>query len=110
MSNAFVACNRAFCASSLMPAVIADSTFFMMVFRLLTTLLFRRFLLILCLALFIAERFFLGFAFGGTSNLLNKLDYKNTIENGRKSTSNAGIKRQKPEIRRDFPYHFQHPV
>jgi len=103
MSNALIACNRAFSASSRTPAVIADSTFLMRVFRPLTTLLFRKFLLTLCLALFIAERFFFGLALAGNSNLLNKLDYKNTTAYGRKSILNTGIKRNKPEIRRGFP-------
>ncbi|KPK45615.1 MAG: hypothetical protein AMK74_02895 [Nitrospira bacterium SM23_35] len=82
MSNAFIACKRAFSASSRAPAVIAVSTFFVIVFKLLKTLLFRRLLLTLCLALFMAERFFFGLAFAGNSNLLSKLDYKNTIADG----------------------------
>jgi hypothetical protein len=87
MSNALIAWMRALPASSRFPAFAADSTFFMIVFRLLKTPLFRRFCLILCLALFIAERFFFGLAFAGNSNLLNKLDYKNTIAYGLKSIS-----------------------
>jgi hypothetical protein len=79
MSSAFIACPRAFSASPRAPAEIADSTFFTKVFKLLITLLFRKFLLILCRALFIAERFFFGLAFAGNVNLLNELDYKNTI-------------------------------
>lgn len=79
VSSAFIACARAFSASSLEPAVIAVSTFFMTVFKLLKTLLFRRFLLTLWRALFIAERFFFGLAFAGNLNLLIKIDYKNTI-------------------------------
>jgi hypothetical protein len=51
----------------------------MTVFKLLKTLLFRRFLLTLWRALFIAERFFFGLAFAGNLNLLIKIDYKNTI-------------------------------
>lgn len=98
MSSALIACDRAFSASSRIPAVIADSTFFMRVFRLLTTALFRRFLLVLCRALFMAERFFFGLAFAGNSNLLIDLDYKNTIVGGRKAISYMGIKRQEPEI------------
>jgi hypothetical protein len=43
----------------------------MIVLMLLKTPLFRRFCLILCLALFIAERFFFGLAFAGNSNLLH---------------------------------------
>jgi len=34
----------------------------------------RRFRFTLCRALFIAERFFFGLAFGGKSNLLAKID------------------------------------
>jgi len=71
MSNAFIACNKAFPASSRFPALLADSTFFMIVLMLLKTPLFRRFCLILCLALFIADRFFFGLAFAGNSNLLH---------------------------------------
>jgi len=71
MFKALVACNRALPASSRFPALIADSTFFMTVLILLKTPLFRRFCLILCLALFIAERFCFGLAFGGNSNLLH---------------------------------------
>jgi hypothetical protein len=68
--KALIAWRSALPESSLLPEVTAASTFFTTVLTLLKTALLRRLRFTLCLALFMAERFFLGLALGGNSNLL----------------------------------------
>jgi hypothetical protein len=63
--SAFTASRSALPASSLLPEATADSTFFTIVLIALRTSLLRRFRFTACLALFMADRFFFGFALAG---------------------------------------------